>query len=419
MAKSVIFRKVSLDRLSSPEQLDQLLQVTRPSGWLALAALGLILAAAVVWAFIGSVATEAIGEGILIRRGGVSDLVSIGQGQVDEVLVQVGDVIEVGQVVATIRQEELVRQIEDQRERLADLEREFAQLQDYAVAQRRLRTEGIEQRRTNLRRTLQTLRRDLEILDDRLADENVLLEQGLVTRQTILATQQEINARRDDMAASQLELDGLELTRLEEQQQVDRQLEAMQGTVLDLELDIRELEAKLTQNANVTSPQAGRVLEIVVDSGDVVAPGTSILSMEVVSDELVAVLFVPATAGKKIAPGMEARISPSTVRREEHGFLRGEVTWVSEYPSTTRGLLRLLANEDLVARLMEEGPPIQVDVALVTDAQTPSGFAWSSSSGPDLQISSGTLATGGVITQRDRPADLVIPRLRSGLGVAK
>ena len=37
----MIFRKVALERLSSPEQLDQLLQVTDPKGWMALGALAL------------------------------------------------------------------------------------------------------------------------------------------------------------------------------------------------------------------------------------------------------------------------------------------------------------------------------------------------------------------------------------------
>ena len=37
----VLFRKVSLDRLSSPEQLDQLLRVTDPKSWLGLFAVGI------------------------------------------------------------------------------------------------------------------------------------------------------------------------------------------------------------------------------------------------------------------------------------------------------------------------------------------------------------------------------------------
>ena len=44
-----VFRKASLDRLSSPEQLDKLLQVTRPRGWIALVALGFLVGSAVLW----------------------------------------------------------------------------------------------------------------------------------------------------------------------------------------------------------------------------------------------------------------------------------------------------------------------------------------------------------------------------------
>ncbi len=61
---------------------------------------------------------------------------------------------------------------------------------------------------------------------------------------------------------------------------------------------------------------------------------------------------------------MAVRLSPSTVKREEYGSLLGKVTWVAEYPSTARGMTRLLGNEALVTRLMQQGPPIQVNVTL-------------------------------------------------------
>lgn len=415
----MIFRKVALERLSSPEQLDQLLQVTHPKGWLALTAVGAILAAAIAWGFVGTIPTEAQGEGILLRQGGVSDLVTLGQGQVEEVRVAVGDEVGKGQVVATLRQDELLRQIEDDRSRLADLREEYRDLERYAEEQRRLREQGLEQRRANLRRTMETVERDLEILRERLEAERGLLDEGLVTRQTLLATEQEVNGKRDELAAARLELDGLELDRLEQDQSLDQQLETRRAEIRERLLEIGELEARLEENARIVSPYDGRVLEIVVDRGDVVASGSPVLTMEVIAEELMAVLFVPAELGKRIEAGMEARVSPSTVKREEHGFLQGEVTWVSEFPSTSRGMVRLLANEALVTRLMEQGPPIQVDVVLRRDPSTPTGFAWSSSRGPDLEISSGTLASGSVIVEQSRPVDLVIPKIRSSVGMSK
>ncbi|MEM1202143.1 MAG: NHLP bacteriocin system secretion protein [Acidobacteriota bacterium] len=414
---SKIFRKVALERLSSPEQLDQLMQVTSPRGWIALAAMIALLLLAVGWGIFGSIPTSAQGEGILIRRGGVATVVATGSGQVQEMLVKVGDEVRKGDVVARVRQEGMERQIADAEARLAAGEQELEDLVRYAEEQKRLSAANEAQQRANFERTIATLERQLELLGQNLEVQKELLADGLVTQQTLLASEQEVNQVRDRLAEQRLQLAGLELTRLETEQQLDLQLEGERTQQRDLLLELRELQASLQESVRVEATEDGRVIELVTGRGDVVAPGTPILTMEVLSEELIAVVFVPAGEGKQVSAGMEARITPSTVRPEEYGFILGEVTWVSEFPATAQGMQRLLANQELVTSLMEQGSPIQVDLRLKEDAATPTGFRWSSSTGPDLEISSGTLATGGIILRRDRPLSLVIPKLREKLGV--
>src|SRR6516162_4779951 len=65
-----IFRKVALERLSSPEQLDRLITLSSPIGWAALAALAALLAAVVAWGIFGGVPTRVEGAGILVTRDG-------------------------------------------------------------------------------------------------------------------------------------------------------------------------------------------------------------------------------------------------------------------------------------------------------------------------------------------------------------
>jgi hypothetical protein len=65
-----MFRKVALERMSSPEQLDQLLQVTAPRSWLALAALMGLLGTAIGWGFLGRISTTISGQGVLVRENG-------------------------------------------------------------------------------------------------------------------------------------------------------------------------------------------------------------------------------------------------------------------------------------------------------------------------------------------------------------
>lgn len=412
----MIFRKVALERLSSPEQLDQLMQVTDPKGWLALGAMGILLLTSLAWGVFGSIPTQAHGEGILLRRGGVSSLVAPENGQVEEILVAVGDVIEKGQVVAHIRQEELLRQIQDSREKLTDARAEYRDLVRYAAEQRQLRDRDLAQQRANLQRSIQAIERQAELTRERIASERDLLKDGLITKQTLLASEQKLNTDQDQLASARLELNGLELKRIEAEQQVDQQIQSQEAQIRDLEIELRERQARLGEAARVISPHAGRVLELLVDRGDVVSPGTAILNLEVLSEDLMAVLFVPATAGKRVQPGMAVRISPSTVKREEFGSILGRVTWAAEYPSTSRGMVRLLGNEALAQKLMGEGPPIQVNVALTRDPSTPSGFRWSSSTGPNLKISSGTLAAGDIVVREEAPIDLVIPKVREKLG---
>ena len=417
MILSAIFRKVSLERLSSPEQLDQMVQVTDPRGWIALAGLGALLLAAVAWGIWGSIPTEAQGDGILLRQGGISDLVSNAGGQVQEMLVGVGDVIEKGQPVARIQQDALLRQIAGDRAKLAALRSQYEDAARISGQQKQLRARDLAQQRADLQRSIESLEKDVSLLRERLDAQQGLLNDGLITKETFLTTQQSLNAKRDQLAQARLDLNGLDLKRIEADQPLDQQLEARQTAIRDLELEIRELNAKLGENVNVLSPYSGRVLEVLANRGDVVNPGTAILSVEVLSENLQAVLFVPASAGKRVQRGMTVRISPSTVKREEYGSLLGKVTWVAEFPSTSRGMTRLLGNEALVTKLMQQGPPIQVNVALERDPATPTGYRWSSSRGPNLKISSGTLASGDVVVQEDRPFRLVIPNVREVTGL--
>lgn len=97
-----LFRKEALDRLLSPEELDQLMKVTTPRSWLALLGLLAILAAVTVWGFLGSIPITVDGQGILIRGGGINSIASPVEGQITDIYVDVGETIEEGEVVARV-----------------------------------------------------------------------------------------------------------------------------------------------------------------------------------------------------------------------------------------------------------------------------------------------------------------------------
>ena len=71
MEKS-LFRKESVERVSSPEQLSDYLRVTSPTVWVVLAAVILLLASLFVWSSVTAVESYAAGDAEV--RGGVLTL---------------------------------------------------------------------------------------------------------------------------------------------------------------------------------------------------------------------------------------------------------------------------------------------------------------------------------------------------------
>ncbi len=73
MEDTGLFRKTSMDRIRSPEQLNDYLRVTNPAVWVLLAALLLLLAGLAVWAsftYVGSFAdgSAQVSQGVMTIR---------------------------------------------------------------------------------------------------------------------------------------------------------------------------------------------------------------------------------------------------------------------------------------------------------------------------------------------------------------
>lgn len=274
-----LFRKSALERLSSPEQLDQLMTVTSPRAWLALLGLMVVLASVVVWGFVGSIPTTVAGEGILLRGGeGISSISAPVAGRLSDIYVSVDDIIENGQVLARIQREDT------------------------------------------------------------------------------------------------------------------------------------------GENARLIANQPGRIIEIRVSQDDFVSLGDPMIILEPTGDDVIdleAIIYLPATEGKNVRPGMRVQIAPTTVQVEESGVMLGWVKAVGEFPESRESVARVLENPELVERFFTatDGAPIEVRVDLIPSRETVSGFKWSSPQGPDVEIRSGTLASANIIIQDEPPVNLIFPGL--------
>jgi HlyD family secretion protein len=173
----------------------------------------------------------------------------------------------------------------------------------------------------------------------------------------------------------------------------------------------------LNQNTQVISPIEGRVLEVKVSSGSVLAVGTPVVAIESEGTELEALVYIPAERGKNVKPGMQVSIEPSTVKREEFGTMVGTIVTVSDFPITPQGMAAVLHNDSLVSRFSHDGAPYAARVILQQDSATVSGYHWAVGQGPPVHLTSGTLTRAEVTTRNQRPLDLVLPLIKRLTGI--
>lgn len=317
-----VFRKVSIERLSSPEQLDTLMKVTSPKGWLALVALALILISAIAWGFFGTISTKIEADGVLIRPGGLQTIYASSSGLITDIRVVENDYVVKGNVIARVEQPYILQQLEQ-----------------------------------------------------------------LTTELTAME------------AAYQSD------PRMELSEQIDNYKQA-----------IADMKVEYFNQSSIVSTYTGRVLEVNIKSGSSIDAGSPVISIESGQShmkDLKAVVYVPVQIGKKILPGMTVDISPSSVNKEEFGFMIGRVTSVSEFPLTTQSMFLTLGNEALVRELARgDTALLEIKVDLIPESSTISGYRWSTTDGPPQQIDSGTLVSTAITVKQQKPITLIIPQIK-------
>jgi HlyD family secretion protein len=431
-SRSDVFRKVAMERLSSPEQLDTLMRIITPQAWLALVPLLMLTVIALIWGWFGSLPTKVLADKcILINPTGLADITSGSSGRITQILVKVGDPLVEGTEIARVAQPELLDRIQKAQDRLHELEAQEKVTLSLGSQGAALADESLVQQRRVLEGQMHAARERAghaqargRVAQERGTMQEELFRQGLVTNSSVFVIQQEAILARQDEVAAGLEVENLKgqieqlkLLRLDRDKQRRGESSSIAGQISEVKRQIDSLQSNLLGTATVTSRYIGRVTEVKAGMGMLVGNGTPVVTVELANQPnatLQAVIYMPLADGRKVLPAMEVQIVPSTVKREEHGYVRGNVTRVSDYPATPQSMMLLLQNEGLVRDLAGVAPPTEIRAQLKT-AESLSGYQWSSARGPDVKLASGTMCKAEITIERQRPLGLVIPILkRSG-----
>ncbi|MEF2230443.1 MAG: NHLP bacteriocin system secretion protein [Pseudodesulfovibrio sp.] len=411
---SQIFRKVALDRLSSPEQLDQVMRVTSPLGWVALAACLLLIAMAGIWSVLGTIPTKVMGQGILVETGALFDVVGLGEGQILDVLVEVDEQAKAGQVIAHIRQPEIEHELAEAQRTLDHLLEERAFVDKLGSDIHASRTQHIQQQRKTLLDSIKLAETRLDDLHERVEQHEVLLKQGIVARKTYLDAKAEYNQVLQETLKYREQLAALPTTSFQATSERRKEQIDVERRIIHAEEVLASLHDKLEMASQVVTPKSGRINEKFKGPGSFLHTGEAILNLETFSpdDNFYVTAYFAPDQGKRIQKGMTMLVAPSTAKREEYGVLVAEVVSVSAFPASPRGMMHRLENEKLVEMLTKNGPPIKVRARLIRDAGSINGFKWTSGKGAPVKLQSGTLCQAEVVVEEQHPISLVIPYLR-------
>ncbi|MCW8133525.1 MAG: NHLP bacteriocin system secretion protein [Planctomycetota bacterium] len=475
LKREEIFRSASLERLSSPERLDRMLTLNSLKSWVLLLGLGLVVVAGVYWSFHGRIPINVRGRAVILRPMKVVGLQSQTAGMIKSLNLKVGDEVRAGQVLAVVEQPGLKKQVELERNRLRELVEDREAAAKLRAERLKVERGSIEQQRADIKESISELERLSKTLKEtgaksiqeqreslqRLIKRNQEMEvaykarieqiRGLVkkgfastenvtdaegaylqveSRVVELETQlQQLNvklmenettyldkllhvatlrerARALDVQEKKLTTDFAEAAATEERQ------------VHDVQRTIAKLESDLENQGKIVCEHSGRVLEVTTGTGQIVAPGTRLASIEMEDPDggLTCLAYFEVKDGKLLKPKSRVHINLDMVKRERFGSLLGEVTSVSTFPVSSESVAHLVGNPQLANELTAQFRQIEVSARLLEDGSTPSGFAWSTSQGPALKITAGTTAGISVTVEERAPIAFLLPFLDSPSG---
>jgi len=418
--EQIRFREQALAHLRLSRSYERPLRIVTSQGWILLAMLALFLGGVVLWGVIGSIPTWVEGQGILLaRESAVQSIVVQGEGgEIEEVLVKAGDAVKEGQVIAKVRHRALEQDVLERTSHLAYLKRNYeTQVKEY---EERLQTrlQDYEKQKKALEDLLKNQTTYLTFIEDLMKRRKELLDRKLIPISRYDESFQDYSQAKNQMEQTKISLIQAEGAVNEFRDHWKQRLLDLEMKMKETERDVQTLQERIILFSTARAPSEGKVASLQKSKGNAVSQGETIATLTTSDEDLNAILYVRAELGKQIEAGMEVQVTPTFIKREEYGSIKGTVAEVSDLPVNAKRIQAVLQNENLVRSFSEDKAPFEIRVILQKDPETRSGFAWTSSKGPDQTITLGTIVGARIVIKRQPPITLLVPALKKLFGVA-
>ena len=398
----------------SPEQLDAMLSIVSPRGWVWIGTIGVVIVALLIWAFMGRITFRATGVGVILKKDSVLyDITAPSGGIVLDVDVAMGQLVRPATRLARIgfpaRETERIAN-----ERLLrEVEQQFVRQQEFMAEDIPRREGDLGKKVAALRKTEESDQQLVQFLRSLEATQSKELKKGYITRQQLESTLNQLHQEESSLRSTENEIRTLETDFSEYVNQQTATLEQLRQQVLQTEGNLQRLEVSLLEGSIIESPVAGTIVELDVNQGQRIDAGAQIVVIETAGEGLHVRGYFANKDGKKLGEGMKAHVAPNSVERDIYGTIDARIEGVDPVPVSREGLQRVLGDAVLVSQMMQGGAPIAARLGLVPDPNTYSKLRWTSSVGPRQLITPGTTVGIRAVVRTVRPIDLVVPLYES------
>ena len=410
-----LYRQKAIEEHSTLYENYQLITIIDERAWLWLGAMFVLVMVGVLWLFLGTVSTRVSGTGVLLEKNGSLNSVAIGEKgrYVTDLRVTLGQTVKKGQILAEIKNLELENQIIALKNHVKLLQTEYQILKENSKRVLQKREEEVAKKIEILARIIRHEGRKQQQLKRILISKREGVKTGIISRENLVDTELEYSLLFQNLLRDKKE-------RVDVIADLNTYQDEWSDRLMDFKLKLDEQNSRLETlkgfqilHATLVSPLAGVVSFIQTKRGDYVNPGQSLFFISTSPKDLLAEVYVDAREGKMITKGMSVAVMPTITKTLEYGAIQGVVSRVADYPETSDSMLALHKNKNLAQHFLQDKPVIALQVRLLKDKRNISGFAWTSSRGPHFHFSSGTLLTASIITRKEHPVQLILPRIKN------
>lgn len=418
-----VFRQEALSAQNRIGKLKDSMQVTSGLMRGALLVVTLLIVGAVIWSRFVAVPVRVNGTGVFVDTSGelLKPVRSVMDGIVETILVQEGDHVSAGQIVARVRLPERLNALQKAERDLAALEQKARETEALQALERDTEEKTRNERRAALVDRIANMERRLDWQRDLEQGQVKLMELGSTTRNRVFETRVMTQQIADQLASSRSDLLALRMEPLVTESRLERERLMLKFQTQQLQSEMVALKSEIDRGSVLRSTVTGTVAELSAERNGLVTVGQPVISVipEDFNGKLEAITYVSMADGKLVQIGDEVLIRPSSLPAREQGRVRGTVMEISEAPITDRALTRILGNSALVQQVSGAGAPFSVRIALHRDPKTPSNYAWTSGAGPDMRLTPGTPVSTRITVERETLLSLALPALRHMLGATE